>query len=146
MIKCILIPKSERGQICLKRQSRMEIESCKKVQEINSFCLDLLNIYINMNKFIVQFSLSVVFDSLRPHGLQHPRPPLSITNSQSLFKLKSIESGMPTNHLIFCFPLPLCLQSIPASESFQMSQFFTSGGQRIGVQLQHQSFQRTDFL
>ena len=37
------------------------------------------------------------------------------------------------NHLIFCCPLSSCLQSFSASGSFQMSQFFTSGGQSIGV-------------
>ena len=37
--------------------------------------------------------------------LQQGRPPLSITNSQSLLKLKSIESVMPSNHLILCHPL-----------------------------------------
>ena len=45
---------------------------------------------------------------------------LSITNSQSLLKLMSIELVMPSNHLILCHPL-LCLQSSPASGSFQMS-------------------------
>jgi len=49
----------------------------------------------------VQFSRSVVSNSLRPHG------PLSITNSQSLLKLLSIESMMPSNHLILCRPLLL---------------------------------------
>ena len=46
-------------------------------------------------------------------------------------------------------PFYSCLQSYPASGSFPRSQFFTSGGQRIGVQFQHQSFQwisRTQFL
>ena len=57
---------------------------------------------------------------------------LSITNSQSLLKLMSIESVMPSNHLILCRPL-LLLQSFPASGSFQMSQLFTSGGQGIRV-------------
>ena len=57
---------------------------------------------------------------------------LSITNSRSLLKLKSIESVMPSSHLIFCGPFS-CLQSFPASGSFQMSQFFPSGGQSIGV-------------
>ena len=56
---------------------------------------------------------------------------LSITNSQSL--PKSIESVMPSNHLILCCPLLLHLQSFPASGSFPLSQFFTSGGQRIEV-------------
>ena len=57
---------------------------------------------------------------------------LSITNSQSLPKLMSIESVMPSNHLI-CHPLSSHLQSVPASGSFQMSQLFASSGQRIGV-------------
>ena len=58
---------------------------------------------------------------------------LSITNSWSLLKLMSIELVMPSNHLILCHPLSSCLQSFPALESFQMRQFFTSGGQSIGV-------------
>ena len=46
---------------------------------------------------------------------------LSITNSWSLLKLMSIESVMPSNHLILCHPLSSCLQSFPASGSFPMS-------------------------
>ena len=57
---------------------------------------------------------------------------LSITNSRSLPKLISIESVMPSNHLILCHPL-LLLPSIPASGSFPMSQLFASGVQSIGV-------------
>ena len=57
---------------------------------------------------------------------------LSITNSWSLFKLMSIESVTPSNHLILCCPL-LLLPSIPASGSFSVSQFYASGGQSIGV-------------
>ena len=58
---------------------------------------------------------------------------LSITSSWSLLKLMSIDLVMPSNHLIHCHPLLLLLWSFPASGSFQMSQFFTSGGQSIGV-------------
>ena len=58
---------------------------------------------------------------------------LSITNSRSLLKLTSIESVMSSNHLVLCCPLSYYLQSFPASGSFQMSQFFASGGQSIGV-------------
>ena len=47
-----------------------------------------------------------MFDSLRPHELQHARP-LSIINSWSLPKLMSIESVMLSNHLILCCPLLL---------------------------------------
>ena len=64
--------------------------------------------------FGVQFSHSVVSDSLQPHELQHARPPLSITNSQSSLKLMSIESVMPSSHLILCRPL-LLLPPIPPS-------------------------------
>ena len=49
-----------------------------------------------------------------------------------LHKLKSIESVMPSNHLILCLPLSSHLQSFPRSGSFPTSQFFTSGGQSIG--------------
>ena len=58
---------------------------------------------------------------------------LSITNSWNLLKLMSIELVITYNHLIHCSPLVLHLQSCPASGSFQMSQFFTSGSQSIGV-------------
>ena len=58
---------------------------------------------------------------------------LSITNSWSLLKLMSIELVMPSNHLILCCPLLLPPSVFPTSGSFQMSQFFSSGGQRIGA-------------
>ena len=54
-------------------------------------------------------------------------------NSQRLLKLMSLESVMPSNHLIFCRPLLLLPQSLPASVSFPMSQLFSLGGQSIGV-------------
>ena len=57
---------------------------------------------------------------------------LSITNCQSLPKLMSIESVMPSNHSSSVVPFSSCLQSFPASGSFQMSQF-TSGGQSTVV-------------
>ena len=58
---------------------------------------------------------------------------LSITNSRSLLKLMSIESVIPSNHLILCQPFSPRLQSFPASGTFPMSQFFSLGGQSIGV-------------
>ena len=63
--------------------------------------------------YSVQFSCSVMSDSLRRHELQHARP-LSITNSRSSPKPMSIESVMPSNHLILCHPL-LLLPTIPPS-------------------------------
>ena len=58
---------------------------------------------------------------------------LSITNSWSLLKLMPIESVMPSNHLILIIPFSTCRQYFPASGSFPVSQFFTSGGQSIGA-------------
>ena len=55
----------------------------------------------------VQFSHSVMSDSLRSHGLQHTRLPC--TNSWSLLKLMSTESVKPSNHLILCHPLQFSL-------------------------------------
>ena len=62
----------------------------------------------------VQFSRSVVSDSLRPHESQRAKASLSITISQSSLKLMSIESVMPFSHLILCHPL-LLLPRIPPS-------------------------------
>ena len=56
---------------------------------------------------------------------------LSFTISQRLLTLISVESVMPSSHLILRHPLP-CLQSCPASGSFPISQLFASGGQSIG--------------
>ena len=69
-------------------------------------------IYERERESSVQFSCSVVSNSLRPHEQQHAR--LSITSSWSLLKLVSIESVMPSNHLILCQPL-LFLPPIPPS-------------------------------
>ena len=57
----------------------------------------------------------------------------SITNSLSSPKLTSIESVMPSSHLILCHPFSSCPQFLPASESFPMSQHFAWGGQSTGV-------------
>ena len=58
---------------------------------------------------------------------------LSITNSRGSLRLTSIESVMPSSHLIPCRSLLLLPQSLPASESFPMSQLFAWGGQSTGV-------------
>ena len=65
---------------------------------------------------LVQFSCSVVSDSLWPHGLQQAS--LSITNSQSLLKLMSIELVMPSNHLILCHPVLLLPSIFPSIRVF----------------------------
>ena len=80
-----------------------------------------------------QFSCSVVSDSLQPHGSQHARPPCPSPtpgvhpNSCPLSRWchPTISSSV--------VPFSSCPQSFPASGCFQMSQFFASGDQRIGV-------------
>ena len=79
----------------------------------------------------VQFSCSVLSNSW-PHELPHTRLPV-YHQLPELARLMSIELVMPSNHLILCRPLLPCLQSFPSSGSFPMSQFFASGGHRIGV-------------
>ena len=68
----------------------------------------------------IQFSHSVVSDSLQPHGQWTAacQASLSITNSQSLLKLMSIKSGMLSNHLIFCHPLFLPPSIFPSIRVF----------------------------
>ena len=64
----------------------------------------------------VQFSHSVVCNSLQPHESQHASLP--VTNSQSLLKLTSIEFVMPSNHLILCRPLLLLPSILPSISVF----------------------------
>ena len=75
----------------------------------------LLSSSLDLNNFSsVQLSHSVVSNSLRPHGLQHAKPSLSITNSRNLLKLISIASVMPSNHLILCHPILLLPSIFPS--------------------------------
>ena len=67
--------------------------------------------------FLVQFSRSFMSNSVTPWPAAC-QASLSITNSQGLLKLMSIDLVMPSNHLILCHPLLLPLQSFPASGSF----------------------------
>ena len=81
----------------------------------------------------VQFSCSVMSNSLRPHELQHARPPCPSPTprvhqnpcSSSRWCHPTISSSV--------IPFSFCPQSFPASGSFPMSQLFASGGQSIGV-------------
>ena len=81
----------------------------------------------------LQFSCSVVSDSLRPHELQHARPPCPSPTpgvhpnscASSRWCHPAISSSV--------VPFSSCPQSLPASGSFPRSQLFTSGGQSIGV-------------
>ena len=81
----------------------------------------------------VQFNHSVMSDSLQPHGLQHTRPPCASPTPGVYSNLRPLSQWC---HPTISSPVvPFCsrLQSFPASESFQMSQFFSSGVQSTGV-------------
>ena len=81
----------------------------------------------------VQFSCSVVSDSLRPHGLQHTRSPCSKPTPRVHSNSCPLSRRCHPTISSSVFPFTSHLQSFPASGSFQTNQFFASGGQRIGV-------------
>ena len=86
----------------------------------------------------VQLSRSVMSDSLRPHGLQHTRPPCpSPTPKSNSPEIYTTKRKKPINTEITIsssvVPFSSRCQSFPASGSFQMSQLFATGGQSIGV-------------
>ena len=89
---------------------------------------------MNLTQFSsVQFSRSVVSDSLRPHESQHARPPCPSptpgVHSDSRPLSQSCHPAISSSVV----PFSSCPQSLPASESFPMSQLFAGGGQSTGV-------------
>ena len=80
---------------------------------------------------VSQFSRSVMSDSLRPHGLQHARLPCPSNRAYSNSRPLTWWCHPTNSSSVVAFSSHL--QSFPASGSFQMSQYFTSGGQGIGV-------------
>ena len=81
----------------------------------------------------VQFSHSVVSDSLWPHELQHARLPCPSPTPRVYSNSCPLSPWCHPAISSSVVPFSSCLQSFPASESFQISQLFTSGGQSIGV-------------
>ena len=91
------------------------------------FCL----IYLTLSS--VQFNHSVMSDSLRPHGPQHARPPCPSPTPGVYSNSCPLSQWCHSAISSSIIPFSSCLQSFPASGSFPMSWFFTSGGQSIGV-------------
>ena len=81
----------------------------------------------------VQFSCSVMSDSLRPHGLQHARIPCLSPTSGACSNSCPLSRWCHLTSSSSVIPFFSCLQSFPTSGSFPMSQLFTSDGQSIGV-------------
>ena len=72
-------------------------------------------------------------DSWRPHGLQHARLPCPSPTPRACSNSRPLSRWCHPTMLSSVVPFSCCLQSLPASGSFPMSQLFVSGGQSIGV-------------
>ena len=83
--------------------------------------------------YSVQFSHSVMSDSLWSHRLQHTRPPCPSPTPRVYSNSCPLSQWCHPTISSFVIPFSSCLQSFPASGSFQISQLFASGGQSIGV-------------
>ena len=81
----------------------------------------------------VQFSCSVVSDSLWPHESQHARPPCPSPTPRVHSNSCPLSQWCHPAISSSVVPFSSCPQSLPASESFPMNQLFTSGGQSTGV-------------
>ena len=126
---------------------QLELMSIKSVMSSNHFILShplllLPSIFPSIRIFpsesvlhisSVQFSPSVVSNSLRPHGLQHTRPSCPLPTPGVYPNSCPLSQWCHPTISSSAVPFSSCLQSFPGSGSFQMSQFFTSGGQSIGV-------------
>ena len=123
------------SQVC---QGGNKLHVCLGVRNIHSIIEGMpesraFNLISCVKYCTVQFSRSVVTDSLRPHGLQHSRPPgpsptpgvHSNSCPLGLWCHPTISSSI--------VPFSSCLQSVPASGSFLTSQFFASGDQSTRV-------------
>ena len=134
------------GEISITSDMQMTPYLCRKWEELKSLLMKMkeesekagLKFNIKKTKTMasgpissVQFSCSVMFASLRPHGLQHARlpcpSPIPRVYSNSCPSSQWCHPAI-SSHVV---PFSSCLQPFPGS--FPRSQFFTSGGQNIGV-------------
>ena len=82
---------------------------------------------------LLSFSHQIVSDSLRPHGLQHTRLPCPSPAPRVCSNSCPLSWWCHPTILTSVAPFSSCPRSLPASRSFQMSQFFISSGQSIGT-------------
>ena len=121
-------------------ESKVQLKSLLRVKEEN----ERGGLKINIKKKIIKIMAPSPIQFSSVQSLSHVwlfatpwitarQASLSITNSQSSLRLTSIESLMPSSHLILCHPLLLLPPISSRSESFPMSQLFAWGGQSTGV-------------
>ena len=128
-------------QFVLTSKNEMQLPLTKRcLRKVDTLILP--HIYFNLDiSFLVltpafssvQFSRSVVSDSLQPHGLQHARPPCPSPTLRVYSNSCPLSRWCHPTISSSVIPFSSWLQSFPASGSVQMSQFFASGGQSIGV-------------
>ena len=108
----------------------LTIKKQREIKETVSF-----NISTKTIKYLWSSSvqLLVVSNFLWPHRLQHTRPPCSSPTPGVYLNSCALSRWCHPTISSSVSPLSFCLEYFPASGSFQMSQFFTSGGQSIGV-------------
>ena len=102
-----------------------------KWEQVVSFMSHLLCIFFQFSS--VQFSCSVVSDSLRPHELQHARPPCPSPTPGVHSNSRPLNQWCHPSISSSVVPFSSCPQTLPASESFPMSRLFTWGGQSTGI-------------
>ena len=90
-------------------------------------------LFKNLKTHSDQFSRSVLSDSLWPHGLQHSRSPCPSPTPGVYSNSYPLSQWWHPTISFSVVPFSSCLQSFPKSRSFQMSEFFDSGGQSFGV-------------
>ena len=88
---------------------------------------------VDLSVFSVQFSCSVMSDTLQQHGLQHARPPCPSPTAGVYPNSCPLSRWCHPPILSSVIPFSSHFQSVPASRSFPVSQLFASGGQSIGV-------------
>ena len=107
-------------QTFLQRRYRDGQQACEKMPNI-------------IGHSFSEFSRSVMSNSLRPHGQLYARPPHPSPTPRACSNSCPLSQRCHPTISSSVFPFSSCLQSFPASGSFQMSQFFPSSGQSIGV-------------
>ena len=100
---------------------------------VTSLSLSLFNMRPREEFSSVQFSRSVVSNSLRPHESQHARPPCPSPNPRAYSNSCPLRQWYHPTISSSVVPFSSCLQSFPASGSFPMNRFYASGGQSIVV-------------
>ena len=115
----------------LKHSNRNRVQRGKPTQAPSPGTF-LLRRWLSTMVDILQFSRSVVSNSLQPPGLQHTRPPCPSPTPRACSNSCRSSRSWPPTISSSVVPFSSCFQSFPASGSFPRSQFLASDGQSIG--------------